>query len=45
MKACMKDVGTYANGVLGRVVEWVKINTLGWFGQIERNKNLRRKCM
>ncbi len=29
-------MGSHANGVNGGVVEWVKGNTLRWFGHIER---------
>ena len=33
------DMGPCANGVKYGVVEWVKLNTLRWFGHMERKKS------
>ena len=33
------SMGPYVNGVKCSVVEWVKRNTLRWFGHMERKKS------
>ena len=41
VKVCMKDVVQYCvNGVKYDVIEWMKRNTLRWFGHMERKSKV-----